>query len=222
MAAADPLVLLTAVFLLLRGRAGTKRDGRDGVCADTFTLPAALVMLHWRHTALTAKVDRGMQQEDLVRAATAAVAFGVMLAGHYIGDHWVQTDGQAHGKGLDNAGCDRSVALWHCAKHVASWTLTTSVFLLAAGWWLRLPFQTGWLVAGITVNAVTHFVADLRTPLIRLGRLLGRGGYLDHVRVVRPSGPASSGPGTALFELDQAWHIGWLAVSALLIAGPPA
>ncbi|GIE83012.1 hypothetical protein Aph02nite_89620 [Actinoplanes philippinensis] len=162
-----------------------------------------------------------MQDEDLVRAVTAAVAFAVMLAGHYIGDHWVQTSGQAYGKGLDNEGCVRSVALWHCAKHVMSWTATTTIFLLGAGWWLRLPLEPGWLVAGIALNAVTHFVADLRTPLIRLGRLLGRGGYLDHVGVVRPSGAATSGPGTGLFELDQAWHIGWLAVSALLIAGPP-
>jgi hypothetical protein len=162
-----------------------------------------------------------MEHGDLVRAATAAVAFAVMLAGHYIGDHWVQTSGQAYGKGLDRIGCNRKAAVWHCAKHVMSWTATTTLFLLAAAWWLRLPLQPGWLVAGILLNAVTHFVADLRTPLIRLGRLLGRGGYLDHVGVVRPSGPASSGPGTGLFELDQAWHIGWLAVSALLIAGPP-
>ncbi|MFC4072638.1 transcriptional regulator [Actinoplanes subglobosus] len=163
-----------------------------------------------------------MEYEDLVRAVTTAVAFAVMLAGHYIGDHWVQTSGQAYGKGLDNAGCVRSVALWHCAKHVMSWTATTTIFLLGAAWWLRLPLEPGWLVAGIVLNGVTHFIADLRTPLIRLGRLLGRGGYLDHVGVVRPSGAATSGPGTGLFELDQAWHIGWLAVSALIIAGPPA
>ncbi|HWS32249.1 MAG TPA: transcriptional regulator [Actinoplanes sp.] len=162
-----------------------------------------------------------MQDDDLVRAVIAAVAFGVMLAGHYIGDHWVQTSEQAYGKGLDSENCVPRSAFRHCATHVASWTLTTTLFLLAAGWWLRLPFEPGWLIAGLTLNAVTHFIADLRTPLIRLGRLLGRGGYLDHVGVVRPNGPTASGPGTGLFELDQAWHIGWLAVSALVIAGPP-
>ncbi|MBO3742558.1 transcriptional regulator [Actinoplanes flavus] len=162
-----------------------------------------------------------MQHEDLVRAVVAAVAFGVMLAGHYIGDHWAQTSGQAYGKGLDAAGCVRSTAMRHCAGHVASWTLTTTVFLLGAAWWLKLPLEPGWLAAGVGLNAVTHFIADLRTPLIRLGRLLGRGGYIDQVGVVRPAGHTNSGPGTGLFELDQAWHIGWLAVSALIIAGPP-
>jgi hypothetical protein len=163
-----------------------------------------------------------VHEDDLIRAVTAAVAFGVMLAGHYIGDHWVQTSGQAYGKALDAIGCVRRTAMWHCAKHVASWTTTTTVFLLAACWWLRLPLRPGWLVAGILLNALTHFIADLRVPLIRLGRLLGRTGYIETVGVVRPAGAASTGPGTALFELDQAWHIGWLAVSALLIAGPPA
>ncbi|MEV0896085.1 transcriptional regulator [Actinoplanes sp. NPDC049802] len=162
-----------------------------------------------------------MQHEDLVRAVVAAVAFGVMLAGHYVGDHWVQTSGQAYGKGLDADGCVRSAAMWHCAKHVASWAVTTTAFLLVAAWWLRLPLEPGWLAAGVALNAVTHFVADLRTPLIRLGRLLGRSGYLDEVGVVRASGVTNSGPGTGLFELDQAWHIGWLAVSSLIIAGPP-
>jgi hypothetical protein len=160
-----------------------------------------------------------MPYDDLVRTITAVLAFCAMLAGHYIGDQWVQTSAQACNKGLGN-GASRGCALWNCGKHVAGWTVTTTGFFLAASWWLHLPLRPGWLAAGVTVNAVTHFVADLRTPLLWLARVIGRAGYLGHVQVVRPSGGDAFGPGTAAFHLDQAWHIAWLLVAALLIAGP--
>lgn len=159
-----------------------------------------------------------MHDTDLARAVTAAVAYVAMLSGHYLGDQWVQTSKQACRKGLD---CNPPrVALWHCAKHVATWTATTTVFFLAASWWLHLPVRPGWLAAGVAVNAVTHFVADLRTPLLWLARLTGSIGYIEHVQVMRPSGAEKGGPGTALFHLDQAWHLAWLLPAALLIAGP--
>jgi hypothetical protein len=160
-----------------------------------------------------------MQYDDLVRAATAALAFAAMLAGHYIGDQWVQTSGQACKKALNGAE-SRGCAVWHCAKHVTTWSVTTVVFLVGACWWLHLPVRPGWLAAGVAVNAVTHFVADLRTPLIWLALRLRLGGYIEHAQVVRPAGAERTGPGTGLFHLDQSWHIGWLLVAALLVAGP--
>lgn len=160
-----------------------------------------------------------MQYDDLIRAVTAADAFFAMLAGHYVGDHWLQTSGQACKKGLDS-GQRYAVAMWHCAKHVATWSASTVVFLALTGWWLHLPLKPGWLAAGIALNAVTHFVADLRTPLIWLAQLVGRGEYLEHGTVLRPAGEQKAGPGTALFHLDFGWHIMWLLPAALLIAGP--
>jgi hypothetical protein len=160
-----------------------------------------------------------MQYDDLIRAATAAAAFGAMLAGHYIGDQWVQTSAQACNKAL-NGPAGPARAMWHCAKHVATWTATTVLFLLLAGWWLHLPLRPGWLIAGVALNAVTHFVIDLRTPLIRLARLANLSGYIEHVQVRRAAGVESTGPGTALFHLDQAAHIAVLFVAALLVAGP--
>lgn len=159
--------------------------------------------------------------ELVARAALALTAFAFGLAGHYLGDHWIQTSPQACKKAL-NGGGTRACALWHCAKHVTTWTATVTVFIAVAGWWLHLPLKPGWLAAGMALNAATHFVADLRTPLLWLARLLGRGGYLQHATVVRaPAGGADpTGPGTAAFELDQSWHIAWLAVAALVIAGP--
>lgn len=160
-----------------------------------------------------------MHDIDTVRAITALVAFAFGLAGHYAGDQWVQTSGQACNKALNGDG-GRMCAIWNCAKHVVTWSAAVTVFIALAGWWLHLPLRPGWLAAGMAVNAVTHFVADLRTPLLWLARLVGRDGYLTAVDVVRRSGPAATGPGTALFHLDQSWHIAWLAVSALVIAGP--
>jgi len=160
-----------------------------------------------------------MQYDDLVRATTAAFAFGAQLAGHYIGDQWLQTSGQACKKALD--GPERcAVAMWHCAKHVIIWSATVAGFLAAGAWWLHLPLKPSWLAVGIAVNVVTHFVADLRTPLIRLARLAGRGSYIEHSQVLRPDGAQKTGPGTAIFHLDQSWHIAWLLVASLLIAGP--
>lgn len=159
-----------------------------------------------------------MQHEDLTYAVTASVAFYTMLAGHYFGDQWAQTSGQASKKAL-NGPETAPVAVWHCAKHVITWSISTMVFLLVACWWLQLPLRPSWLAAGIAVNAVSHFVADLRTPLIWLARLMRHDGYIEFAQVMRPSGAQKTGPGTGLFHLDQAWHVAWLVPASLLIAG---
>jgi hypothetical protein len=161
-----------------------------------------------------------MQYDDLVRAVTVAVTFCAYLTGHYIGDQWIQTGSQACKKALDGTEA-RVCAMWHCAKHVTTWTATTVLVLAVAGWWLHLPLRPGWLCAGIALNAVTHFVIDLRTPLIWVANLLGRGMYMEHCQVVRPAGAERTGPGTAVFHLDQAAHIAFLFVAALITAGPP-
>lgn len=160
-----------------------------------------------------------MQHDDLVRAVSAAIMFGFGLAGHGLGDHWVQTSAQAGKKALD-AGAARAVAVWHCAKHVLTWTATVALFVAVAGWWLHLPLRPGWVVAGLAVNAGTHFVADLRTPLRWLAARVGRAGYIDQVAVLRPAGAQTVGPGTGLFHLDQSLHVACLAVAALVMVGP--
>lgn len=161
-----------------------------------------------------------MQHDEMIRAITAAVTFCAYLAGHYIGDQWIQTNGQACKKALDGA-TSRSCAMWHCAKHVTTWTATTVLFLAVAGWWLHLPLRPGWLCASIALNAVTHFVIDLRTPLIWVGKFLGRGGYIEHCQVVRPAGAERTGPGTAVFHLDQSAHIAIAFAAALVSVGLP-
>lgn len=132
-------------------------------------------------------------------AAVAAV--GVTLyAAHQVADHWVQTQHQADHKGLP--GWTGRLA---CAAHVGTYTLTGLVALaLLAG-------ATGWrpgvlpLAGGLTVSAVTHYIADRRTPLRRMvDRLKKSPQWLDH--------------GGGMYAMDQSWHYGWLFVSALIIA----
>lgn len=154
----------------------------------------------------------------LVKAVSAAVAYVAMLAGHGIGDHWLQTGPQACKKPLDGAE-SRWCSMWHCAKHVATWTAVVTVFVTGAFLWLGLPLRPEWLGAGMALNAATHFVADLRTPLIWLATKMRRASYVEMVQVVRPAGCDRYGPGTAVFHLDQTWHKAWMLPAALLVPG---
>jgi hypothetical protein len=143
-------------------------------------------------------------------AAFAAV-YAALLAAHHVGDFWVQTQHQADTKGLPGW-----VGRWNCAKHVATYTVTGLLALLA------LAAATGWrpqvwpLLAGLAVSAVTHYVADRREPLRRLAVALGSAQFWN---LGVPKGPGDKPClGTGAYALDQSWHIGWLFVAALVIA----
>lgn len=150
-----------------------------------------------------------------MHAAVFAGVFAILYTAHLIADHWVQTHHQAETKSA--AGWPGRLA---CAAHVATHTLTSLAALLVLAWRTGLPLPAGPTGLGLAVSAISHYAADRRAPLQRLGRLLGRGRYIDYATVLRnPGGTAeATGPGTALFHLDQSWHIGWLAIAALIIA----
>lgn len=129
-----------------------------------------------------------------------AGVFAALFAAHHVADHWVQTQRQCDRKGLP--GRQGRIA---CAAHVAFYTATAAAALLVlfavTGWW---PHPAA-LVAGLLVSALTHYVADRREPLKRLAYAIGK--TRDFVE-----------RGGGLYVLDQAFHIGWLFVAALLIA----
>ncbi|WP_331720831.1 hypothetical protein OG306_40320 (plasmid) [Streptomyces sp. NBC_01241] len=142
------------------------------------------------------------------------------------GQHLVYRDGTPVGEeaeGDDRAGQPTMTATrlgWvSAARHVASYSAgqLTGTVLLTRGLGYRVPASA--LVVGAGINALTHLVIDKRQPLLWLAARAGKGGYVDHCTVVRrldEDGAAraeESGPGTALFELDQALHraIGALA-----------
>lgn len=147
--------------------------------------------------------------------AVFPAVFVTLYVAHLVGDQWVQTSAQAAHKA--HPGWPGRLA---CARHVLTYHLTLTIALAA------LCTTTGWTphpgpaAAGLTISAITHYVADRRTPLIALASLAGLLGYINHCQAMRSpdSQPETTGPGTALFHLDQSWHITWLAIAAMIIA----
>lgn len=146
-------------------------------------------------------------------AAVFAAIFAGLYAAHSFGDHWVQTHGQACGKGAPT----RAGRL-ACARHVATLTLTKAVALglvmLVTGFRLDGP----WLAAGLLVDAASHYWADRRFTLAALAERLGKG---DFYRMGSPRPGTADAPhlGTGAYALDQSWHVLWLFLAALVISG---
>src|SRR5437763_17062634 len=100
-------------------------------------------------------------------AATFAAVFVTLFVAHRAGDNWIQTHWQAVTKG--QPGWAGRLA---CTAHVASYTATALVALAAAVGVLGLHLD-GWRTAlGLAVSAVTHYIADRRTPLLRLAEAM--------------------------------------------------
>lgn len=144
--------------------------------------------------------------------ATLAAAFVALFAAHQVADHWVQTERQARDKGLP--GWRGRLA---CLGHVATYTLTAAVFLAAMAWRCDLHLPPGRLGLALAVSAVTHYVADRRTPLRRLAALAGHRDFyrLGACRNGRDDNPSL---GTGAYALDQSFHYLWLFVAALILA----
>ncbi|GGT08663.1 hypothetical protein GCM10010156_77030 [Planobispora rosea] len=135
-----------------------------------------------------------------LEALRFGLALVTMFAAHQVADHWVQR----HSDARDKAG--PGLAGWRAnLSHVLTYTMTLAAALLAVELRFDLGFHGGWVFAGLTVNALTHAWADRRPPLRALAVRLGKTEYWDQV------------PGGS-YQLDQAWHIGWLWVSAFIIA----
>jgi len=134
-----------------------------------------------------------------------------LFTAHQVADHWVQTSYQAARKGLPGW-----VGRWNCLKHVTTYSLTGLLALAA------LVAVTGWrpgvgaLVAGLAVSAVTHYVADRRTPLHVLARWCRSTEFWNLGVPQRPGDKPCLGTGA--YALDQSFHYAWLFVATLIIA----
>lgn len=136
-------------------------------------------------------------------AARFAAVFAGLHAAHEIADHWIQTDHQAITKGRrDRAG------QYACVKHVASYTATTTATTVLLDRSLRLGLGWRGILAGQAVSVVTHYWADRRYPLEALAGRVGKGDFWQRGEDL----------GRGSYALDQSWHIGCLAVAALLTA----
>lgn len=142
--------------------------------------------------------------------------FVALFAAHMVADHWVQTSAQARDKSLPGVAGRRA-----CAAHVATYTATQALALLALDLVADAQLHAGWTVAGLAVSATTHYIADRRTPLRRLAELLDRStGKAAFWQLGTPRPGRDDNPclGTGAYALDQSWHVGWIFVSALVIA----
>ncbi|MFD5615840.1 hypothetical protein [Kitasatospora sp. NPDC127060] len=195
-------------------------------------------MLHDPETAVT-KCDTAIRNLA-VFAALAAIFEGA----HDTADQWAQLSVDAMNKGLYG---DHQVLLdgspaspediadprvrtmsatrlgrISAARHVLCYGAVQTTATLAVTRALGFRPRPTALLAGAAINLGTHLIIDRRRPLLRLAARLGKGGYVNACTVVRAEGKGadSSGPGTALFELDQALHrligLAAAAVSAAL------
>ncbi len=146
-------------------------------------------------------------------AAIFAAVFAALYAAHTFGDHWVQTHTQACGKGAP----DRFGRL-ACVRHVATLTATKAAALIAmqvvTGVWLH-PIA---FAAGLAVDALSHYWADRRVTLARLAEAIGKGEFY-RLGAPRPGTGDAPHLGTGAYALDQSWHVAWLFITALIIAG---
>ncbi|GHD73734.1 hypothetical protein GCM10010317_085920 [Streptomyces mirabilis] len=147
-----------------------------------------------------------------VDAAAFAAVFVALYVAHSVGDHWVQTSHQSMHKGRPGW-----VGRLADARHVATLTATKVAVLLPVAWLLDLRLSVLGIVAGLGIDAVTHWWADRRTTLAWLAKVAGKGEFyrLGAPRVGHDDNPHI---GTGAYALDQSFHHLWLLVAALVIA----
>jgi hypothetical protein len=147
-----------------------------------------------------------------VDAAFFAAVFVALYVGHSVGDHWVQTSHQSTRKGRPGW-----VGRLADARHVTTLTATKVAVLLPVVWLLDLRLSVLGIVAGLGIDAVTHWWADRRTTLAWLAEVAGKG---EFYRLGAPRAGHDDNPhiGTGAYALDQSFHHVWLLVAALIIA----
>ncbi|ASR00795.1 DUF3307 domain-containing protein [Streptomyces sp. 11-1-2] len=155
----------------------------------------------------------------MTAAAVFAAVFVALFIAHSVGDHWVQTSHQAAEKG--RAGWAGRLA---DARHVFGLTITKGIALAAVVLVLDLPVTVLGLVAGLGIDAATHWWADRRSTLAWLAKVTGKTEFYSLGTGAHPAHPvtAEGKPaatlGTGAYALDQSFHHLFLGVAALLIA----
>lgn len=129
--------------------------------------------------------------------ATLATA---LVLGHLLGDFMIQQHSWSSHK------AERTLrGQMHMAAHVLSYTAACWAAVYAAVYIEGLDVGHGAIAAGMLVNAATHWVLDLRSPLERIVRATGHGGWFDN-------------DPRAMFIYDQVVHVIILILIAYGIA----
>lgn len=135
-------------------------------------------------------------------AAIAGIAGVILYGAHQVMDHWGQSQHQA-----DHKGQTGGVGRWNCTKHVFWYTIGCTAAVIAAAIVLGFAGQLNPVAVAVAtlINGGSHYWADRRTTLRKLAQRMGK--------VERYYGSAAGA-----YQLDQAWHYGWLAVVAVVTA----
>jgi hypothetical protein len=148
-----------------------------------------------------------------VSTALFGAVFAALFAGHELADHWFQTNRQATAKGIP--GWPGRLA---CACHTATLTATLTLALMATAAATGAAMSIPWTACALAVNGASHYWADRRTTLAGLADRIGKG-VLYRIGSPRPGRDDNPSLGTGAYALDQSWHIAWLFITALIIAG---
>ncbi|MGO1055551.1 transcriptional regulator [Crossiella sp. CA198] len=139
---------------------------------------------------------------------TAALTFATIApalwAAHHVGDYWLQTTHQ-----VENKGCPGAHGWLAAARHVASYTAATAAFVGIVWAAFGLDITPLGFLLGQLVSAVTHLVIDRRYTLRAVSAWLDRAGIRGKLGYYDNGGAP---------HLDQAAHLAWLFVAALLTA----
>ncbi|WP_328432774.1 transcriptional regulator [Streptomyces sp. NBC_00453] len=144
-------------------------------------------------------------------AGTFAAVFVALYVAHSVGDHWVQTSHQSAHKGRPGW-----VGRLADARHVATLTITKLAVLLPVVWLLDLRLSVLGILAGLGIDALTHWWADRRSTLAWLAKVTGKSEFY-RLGTPRPGMGDNPHIGTGAYALDQSFHHLWLLVAALLI-----
>ena len=138
---------------------------------------------------------------------TAVLAYAAVYAGHHAGDYLLQSDHQALNKGR----CGREGRM-ACTRHVLTLTIAQALALTLALGATGTAVSPWAVLAGLGINAVTHWWTDRRQTLrglvVATEWMTAKTGYYDNV------------PGGAE-RMDQAFHVAWMIPAALASAAPP-
>lgn len=140
-----------------------------------------------------------------------SAVFVALYVAHLVGDMWVQTDRQARAKAAP--GWAGRLA---CAAHVGTLTATMAIVLAVVATRCGVSLDLAHVASGLAANAISHYVADRRTPLAYMARTVGLHSFAV-LGTPRPGHDDAPHLGTGMFQLDQAWHLGWLFITALII-----
>lgn len=146
------------------------------------------------------------------RVARFAGAFAALYAAHQVADHHVQRDRDARDKG--KPGREGQAA---CTRHVASYTATAAVAMVATSAVTGAGFRPGRVLAALALSAATHYVIDRREPLRKFAAATGHAGFYQ-LGAPRPGHDDNPSLGTGAYALDQSAHVGCLFVAALIAA----